>query len=95
MLFNIVLIVAAAWRITSILNREYIAYPLRHWLGVTKDIATGMESYPDSWLGYLIACFRCISVWGSLLTILVWAVCPYILWPLAVSTAVILLERYT
>lgn len=94
MLLNMLILVFATWRLTSIINREFIAWPLRKLLGATRDVATGLESYPDTVYGYLISCFKCLSVWMALLVLIVWLIYPPILYPLALSGAALLLERY-
>lgn len=91
--FDILLMVFAAWRLTSIVNRERIAAPIRKVFGESVD-AVGLPSYPANFFGYLISCFMCLSVWISLLVIGIWIVYPYILWPFALSAAVLLMEKH-
>ena len=86
-------VILAAWRLTSILQRERIARPIRRFFGERDDKATGLYTYPDSFFGYLISCFYCISVWTALFCYIVFLVFPYLLLPLAISAAAIITEE--
>lgn len=90
-LFWFIVGVLATWRITSILHHEEIAAPFRALLGVQED--EGLTSYPDTFLGHLIECFWCVSVWVAIgcTLILVWF--PYLLLPFALSAGAIAIER--
>lgn len=91
--FWLVIASLATWRLTSILYREKIATPIRYWIGERKDIHTGKETYPDTFIGKVIACFWCLSVWCGIVVLLIWFVFPYILIPLALSAISILIEQ--
>ena len=93
-MLDLIILALAAWRLTSILNREYIAWPLRKALGAKKDATTGGENYPDTVFGYLISCFICLSVWVSLLILILWFIYPPLIYPFALSGGAILVERY-
>lgn len=93
-LFDIGLMVLATWRLTSIINRERIAQPIRKLFGESED-SVGLVSYPATFFGYLISCFMCLSIWISLIVIGIWLVCPYILWPFALSAGALLVEKYS
>ena len=87
------LIVAAlaSWRIASVIHREGILRGMRKWLGVREE--GELVFYPDSFLGELLSCLWCLSVWTSLATTILLFVFPYILLPFAISSAVILFEK--
>lgn len=81
----------ATWRITSILHHEDIAAPFRAWLGVQEE--GDLISYPDTFLGHLIECFWCTSVWVGLVCAAIMLLLPYILLPFALSAGAIMIER--
>ena len=74
--FWLLVAILATERLTSIVYREKIAEPLRYWIGERKDIHTGLDSFPDTFLGKLFACFWCLSVWVALLVTIVWYIFP-------------------
>lgn len=78
----------ATWRVTSILIEEKIAEPLRKVLGYD-----GL-AYPDTFFGYLISCFKCLSVWVAAGLLVLYAYLPEIPQIFAVSAlAVIIWEK--
>ncbi len=83
----------AAWRLTSILYREKIANRIRYWAGERHDPHTNKESYPDTFVGKLFACFWCLSVWTGMIIVVIWFICPAILLPLALSAVSILVDQ--
>jgi len=85
-----VVAVLAAWRLTSILHSERIARPFRKLFGVSEE--GELWRYPDTFWGYLISCFWCLSVWVSVFVLMVVFLCPYLLLPFALSAGAILLN---
>lgn len=84
----------AAWRLTSIIHQDRIAQPLRRLFGERQDKVTGLPTYPDTFFGYLIACFRCLSVWIGIFSYIIFLIFPYVLIPLAISGAIMLIEDH-
>lgn len=84
----------AAWRLTTLIYQDKIMQPLRRVFGERVD-SLGMPTYPDNFFGYLIACFRCLSVWTGLFTYLIYLIFPYLLIPLALSGLSIIIEDHT
>lgn len=73
----------AVWRITHIVVFEKIMYFLHRWAG----------DNPDTFFGYLVNCFLCMSVWvGIAVTVLV-LVFPIFVLPFALSAAAILINK--
>src|SRR5574342_1409640 len=72
----------ATWRISSIIHHEKIAAPFRRLLGV-KEITETDWSYPDTFIGSLIECFYCTSVWVGIGVFVVVIVFPLVLVPFA------------
>jgi hypothetical protein len=90
----LLIIPLATWRLTHILTApERIAEPLHDKLGRTPDIVSGHYRYPNTWLAYLFQCYYCMSVWMGLVCLIVWAVFPYALIPLAASALTIKFEE--
>lgn len=90
MWFDIGLIILATWRLTSVINREKVAESLRRALGVREsDHFTEID---DTFLAYLISCFWCLSFWVSVGILGLWYAYPPLLYPFALSAAVILIE---
>lgn len=83
----------AAWRISSIIHHEKIAAPFRRLLGV-KEITQSDWSYPDTFIGNLIECFYCTSVWVALGVSVVLILFPLVLVPFALSAAAIIVEEH-
>ena len=90
---NAIALIFATWRMTSIINREKIAYPIRKLIGEKIDYASGMTSAPDTFVANLITCFMCLSVWVALGMFLVFQVYPPIVYVFALSGAAIFIER--
>lgn len=87
-----VIVPLAAWRLTVLVHRDRIAQPLRRLFGEKRD-GLGMPSYPDTFFGYLIACFLCLSVWTGVIAYVVYLLFPYALIPLALSAVSIIIEE--
>jgi len=83
----------ATWRITSILQREKIATPLRQRLGEKYDEILQVNTYADTFFGHLIGCFWCVSVWGGVFSVVLYILFPLALLPFAVSALVILYDK--
>lgn len=82
----------ASWRIASIIHHEKIAAPFRRLLGV-RELTEDTWTYPDNFIGDLIECFYCTSVWTSFFVSVVMFVFPPVLVPFALSTVAIILEQ--
>lgn len=83
----------ATWRLTRIINEERIAQPIRRRFGEHTDIVTGHPTYPATFMGYLISCFWCLSVWVAILITLMLAIHPLLPLPLALSMLAIVLQE--
>lgn len=90
-----VIIPLATWRLTHILVApEKIAEKIHGLVGRKPDeVLPGHYTYPDTMLAYLFQCYYCMSVWMGLVCVLVWAVFPYALLPLAASALTIFIEE--
>lgn len=92
----IVITCFATWRITNIINSEYIFEPVRKFLG-EKDIELEngivFTEYP-TFLSKLVSCFMCLSVWVGLGCTLLLFICPYILLPFFFSAMGIVINRW-
>lgn len=86
----------AVWRITNILQREEIAAPIRHKVGIVEPDGEDPDYwiYPDSFLGKVFYCFWCGSVWiGIFVTVLLLLFPPLVL-PFALSAAAIAFKQW-
>lgn len=95
MVVNFIVIMLAAWRITSALNREKIGRAFRvKFAGEMPDsVIPNSFTYADTFLSNMISCFACLSFWVSVLCTLIWYFYPPFLYPFAISTLVIYLEK--
>lgn len=86
-----ILIIApvSVWRITNIVEVEKIAQPLRNLFGIKHDVAGNPVSWPQSFFGYLLGCFWCLSVWVSIFVAIAVYVFPYVLLPFFFSALAI------
>lgn len=89
----LIIAVLAVWRITHMVWKERIFRSFRYLFGERLDKATGFFSYPDTWYGYLIDCFLCLSVHVSIWVTVVWYLCPILLVPFALSTLAIWMQE--
>lgn len=89
----------ATWRLTSLLVKEDGPWDLfarfRSWAGVKFDARS--EPYAATFLGSLLTCVWCTSVWvGSFLT-LSWMLAPlitrFLSMPFALSTLAIFIQK--
>ena len=92
-MLNFTVLALATWRITSIIQAEEIMRPLRRLFGVRYDEALLTEVYPDTFMGKLIKCFWCVSVWCGLACTLIYFADVRILYPFAASASAILLDK--
>ncbi len=77
----------ATFRITSILHHEEIAAPFRKYFG---GVLIAEEwTYPDTFIGRLLGCFWCVSVWVGLFCSILVYIRPELLVPFALSTVAI------
>lgn len=85
----------AVWRITNIIQQEEIAEPLRRKLGVTESKDDpDYRIYPDNFIGKVLECFWCGSVWvGGVVTITLF-IFPPLLLPFALSAGAILVKDW-
>lgn len=65
--------ILATVRLTEILHYEKITLPLREHIGIFYDDEGNIFSYPETFLGELFICFRCLSVWAAGFIILLYA----------------------
>ena len=93
-LINFAILVLATWRLASILQRELIMEKVRNKVfGETYNTLLNTYTYPDTFLGHLIQCFMCVSVWTGLLCSIVYVYDPRFLLPLAASAVAIALDK--
>jgi hypothetical protein len=90
----------AAWRLTNIIHWEGIAAPIRKIFGGHYDKDHDVVYEPLRIFGKevmffasLMSCFWCLSVWVSMLVIILVLVFPWILLPFAISAVAIIIER--
>lgn len=88
----LIIVPLAAWRTTRLIYSDKIAEALRQAMGEREE--DGIYTYPDTFLGNLISCHGCVSVWAAFLTCLTYLICPWLLVPLALSSITIFLERW-
>lgn len=86
--------ILATWRLTSIIHHEGIAQPIREAMGVDHRDSDDQEEwvYPKTFLGRLIECDWCTSVWAGFGIVLLLAVFPPLALALAFSAAYIWLK---
>jgi hypothetical protein len=77
----------ATYRLANIVYEERIAEPLRKLVGYDGI------SYPDTWLGYLFNCFRCLSVWSAAVTLVLYIYAVPLVWILAASAIALLIKE--
>lgn len=86
-MFELLVLSLATYRIANILYEERIAEPIRKVFGYDGI------SYPDTWLGYLFSCFRCLSVWSALCALVLYIYAVPLVWILAASAMAILIKE--
>lgn len=94
-LFWLVVGILATWRLTSIVREEEIASPLRKTVGV-EEFGSDPDywQYPINFIGAVLSCFWCLSVWvGGIVTILLFLFPPLLI-PFALSAAAIFLKDW-
>lgn len=86
----------ATWRITNIVQREEIASPLRKKLGVFEPDGEDPDHwiYPDNFIGKVLHCFWCGSVWAGIAISVAVIVFPPLVLPLALSAIAILVREW-
>lgn len=91
----VIIIPLATWRLTHILvTPEKIAEKIHDWVGRTPDPDIPLHyKYPGTLLAYLFQCYYCMSIWMGLVCLVVWAIFPYALIPLAASALTIFIEE--
>lgn len=92
-LLNLVIAVLAAWRITGAINRERIGEYIRKKIAKEKLDAVGLKTYADGFFPYMIMCFGCLSFWVSIFCTICFLFFPLFLYPFAISTLVIFLDK--
>jgi len=75
----------ATWRVTNIIHEEKIAEPLRKLVGFDG------VGFPDTFIGYLFSCFKCLSVWVAGFLFLIWQITPAIPTIFALSALAVVL----
>lgn len=92
-LINLLAAIFAAWRITSALNREGIGKTFRSiFAGETVDV-DGLLTHQENFIAELVMCFWCLSFWVSAACFLLFIFFPALLYPFAISSMVILLDK--
>lgn len=83
----------ATWRITSIVQREGIFSPARKLVGVT-EVGDDPEYwiYPETFIGRVLSCFWCGSVWAGIGVTIALIVFPPLILPFALSALAIWLK---
>lgn len=85
----------AVWRVTSIIHSEGIASGFRQRLGVVESNEDSYYwIYPDNFIGKVLSCFLCLSVWVSIVFAAIMVVYPIILVPFAASALAILINGW-
>lgn len=100
-IYLIIIMILAVWRLTSLLHTERgpfnIFVKIRTKFGVTHDNEHFPIGYPDTFIGNLIACYWCLSVWvaiGVWVTYLLFPKVTLILYvPFAISAGAIILNE--
>ena len=92
-MIDFIVLVMATWRLTSIVQREKVAAVFRRLFGEKYDPMLLTETYPDTFLGHLIQCFWCVSVWCGLVCAVVYIYDPRYLLPLAASAFAIVIDK--
>lgn len=90
LVWYLVVLPLAAWRMTVLIHQDKIAAPIRRLFG--EHVVNGIYWYPTSFRGELIQCFRCVSVWISLSVLCIYLIFPLFLLPFALSGAVMLID---
>ena len=95
MAIELIIITLAAWRLTNAVNREKIGVFIRRkFAGERPDPVVPNEyTYKDTFLSSLIMCFMCLSFWVSVGCFILWQIYPPFLYPFAISTAVIFIDK--
>lgn len=73
----------AVWRITHMVYEEKIFEVVRFRL--QAEIAEGVYTYPDTFIGNLFSCFWCISVWVSFVCTIMLLLYKPLLYPFVAS----------
>lgn len=86
----------ATWRITNIIQREEIASPVRRSLGVFEPDGEDPDHwiYPDNFIGKVLHCFWCGSVWVAGAMTVLCLIFPPLILPFAVSALAILVKTW-
>ena len=86
----------AAWRITSIVQKEEIASPIRKAAGITELDGEDPNYwiYPDNFIGKVLHCFWCGSVWAGFGVTVALLLFPPLILPFALSALAILLKDW-
>lgn len=89
------LLVLAGWRLSHLITRE--DGPGRIFRRARQLAGAEREGELSS-LAYGITCMWCVSVWAGLVLFALWRALPraslYVIWPLALSAAAVLLEAF-
>lgn len=95
--WHIVLIMLAAWRVTTFIRIEdgpwNVMRRLRVRIGIIHDAEGVPVGWPDTLLGNLFKCFWCLSFWTGLGMYLFWLLSPIIPLVFALSTGAIIVEE--
>jgi hypothetical protein len=60
---------------------------------IAGAVETEVITYPDTFLGNLFSCSRCLGFWVSVLCAVLFFTFPYVLYPFAINAVSILIEE--
>lgn len=92
-MLEFIILCAATWRVTSIVQREKIAERFRQLLGEQFNEQLGVYTYKDTFLSHLIQCFWCVSVWAGIFCMVLFLINPLLLYPFAASAVAIVIDK--
>lgn len=90
-LTDLIVLSLAVWRVTSIVRSEDIAAPVRKLFGIYEE--ESFIVYPDTFIGNLLKCFWCTSVWGAAACVVLYYVFMPALYIFAASAAAIIIQH--
>lgn len=93
----LIILPLACWRLAKLVYSDKIMEPFRRWMGESVEDSEFGEilTYPDTFTGNLISCFSCVSMWAAFATIITYLLFPWLLIPLALSAAALIIDRWT
>lgn len=95
-LLGLILMSLGAWRLAVLLVREdgpfLIVRRLRMVIGIDHDDNGVPISWPDRFPAQLFECVWCMSIWTAGLMVLLWWLCPVVVWVAGVAGLAALIE---